>query len=75
EKAKFDTLLSPMRRLPNEIVSHLLRHCLGRIVDRKGRIHFANLRSVCKQWRNVAFATPELWRGVGFDIWDEYGTF
>ncbi|TFK25437.1 hypothetical protein FA15DRAFT_668513 [Coprinopsis marcescibilis] len=68
ERIKYDTLLFPTRHFPNELVALLLRYSLDELLDSKGRKHFAVLRAVCKQWRDVAFTTLELWRSLSLTI-------
>ncbi|KAH6899122.1 hypothetical protein BKA70DRAFT_740096 [Coprinopsis sp. MPI-PUGE-AT-0042] len=59
-------LLSPLRRFPNELVAQIIRSCLAEsmLLDATDRKAFTILRCVCKQWRVVAFTSPELWRGL-----------
>ncbi|TFK25455.1 hypothetical protein FA15DRAFT_668535 [Coprinopsis marcescibilis] len=68
ERIKYDTLLSPTRHFPDDLVALVLRYSLDGPLDSKGRQHFTVLRAVCKQWRYVAFATSEIWRRVTLDI-------
>ena len=59
-------LLSPIRRVPNEIIAQLLRSCLVHptLLDATDRQTFAAIRSVCRGWRIIAFALHDLWRGL-----------
>ena len=73
-------ILSPWRRLPTEILADIMQTALNpgslsflsesnKSTDRQ---HFRNIRSVCRMWREVAFATPTLWTSAWIDF-DEYG--
>ncbi|KAH6906974.1 hypothetical protein BKA70DRAFT_1563359 [Coprinopsis sp. MPI-PUGE-AT-0042] len=59
-------LLSPARRLPNEIIAQIIQSCLKdpTILDTADRQMFAVLRSVCKRWRAISFSSHDLWRGL-----------
>ncbi|KAH6906998.1 hypothetical protein BKA70DRAFT_1285968 [Coprinopsis sp. MPI-PUGE-AT-0042] len=69
-KTTYSALLSPLRRFPNELIAKLIWHCLGEhdtLLDASDRGAFRALRCVCRRWRNIAFSTPEFWRGVSVD--------
>ncbi|KAH6899123.1 hypothetical protein BKA70DRAFT_1314451 [Coprinopsis sp. MPI-PUGE-AT-0042] len=69
-KTTYRGLLSPLRRFPNELIAKLIWHCLGEdapLLDASDRGAFRALRCVCRRWRNIAFSTPEFWRGVSVD--------
>ncbi|KIM75160.1 hypothetical protein PILCRDRAFT_79293, partial [Piloderma croceum F 1598] len=56
------TLLSPIRRLPHELLGEIFRYCLPRNYHKKGAHKAVMLPShVCKHWRDVALSTPTLW--------------
>ncbi|KAH6896291.1 hypothetical protein BKA70DRAFT_1529476 [Coprinopsis sp. MPI-PUGE-AT-0042] len=66
---------SGSRRLPPEIIAHVLFFSLGLDIlplDRPGRLRFAELRCVSSLWRTTAFTTPSLWRSLAVDVrrWD-----
>ncbi|KAH6906997.1 hypothetical protein BKA70DRAFT_382476 [Coprinopsis sp. MPI-PUGE-AT-0042] len=69
-------LLSPLRRFPNELVAQIIRSCLPELMllDATDRKAFTILRCVCKQWRVVAFTSPELWRGLSAEWADVKST-
>ena len=49
------TLLSPVRRLPHELLGEIFRYCLPRNYKKKGAYKSVMLPShVCKHWRDVA---------------------
>jgi F-box-like len=71
ERAEYSELsrtTSAVRRVPPEVVTMILRFALTNLIplDRSGRREFARLRSVCSLWRQTAFSTPDLWKGLAF---------
>ncbi|KII92171.1 hypothetical protein PLICRDRAFT_50598 [Plicaturopsis crispa FD-325 SS-3] len=56
-------LISALRRLPNELLSHIFIDCLP---DEIEDIHPMVLRlgGVCHKWWTVALSTPQLWTSV-----------
>lgn len=72
ELASFRNILSPVRRIPVEILPEILElACLPEdgIFHSKHAIalYAHNLSSVCAAWRKVALATPRLWSKLCFD--------
>ncbi|KAE9410204.1 hypothetical protein BT96DRAFT_789842, partial [Gymnopus androsaceus JB14] len=64
EIASFQNMLSPVRRIPVEILSEIFE--LACTPDNRYRhanrvLYMHNLSSVCAAWRKVAHATPRLW--------------
>ena len=64
-------LLSPVRRLPVELLSEIF--VLSLPGDWKERIHDFRRAvmlpaSICKHWRNVALSTPKLWNSISFRL-------
>jgi hypothetical protein len=56
-------LISPLRRLPDEILSLIFIHCLPEdshlsLVKNKAPVL---LTRICRQWRNIALDMPRLW--------------
>ncbi|KAH6914451.1 hypothetical protein BKA70DRAFT_667153 [Coprinopsis sp. MPI-PUGE-AT-0042] len=68
EKAMIEMIVSPLRRLPPEVVGEVLKQSVPNPMGKKQRLHFANLRSVCRRWRQVAFTTSSLWAGISLEI-------
>jgi uncharacterized coiled-coil protein SlyX len=74
-------MFSPWRRLPTDILAEIMQiavnpelgslELLSPDFQSTDRMHFKDLRSVCRTWRNVAFATPSLWTSVWVNF-DEY---
>jgi hypothetical protein len=66
------TLLSPIRRLPPELLGEIFRYCLPQNYDEKGAHKAVMLPShVCKHWRDVALSTPTLWTNIVLRVTDE----
>ncbi|KAJ7108320.1 hypothetical protein C8R44DRAFT_299040 [Mycena epipterygia] len=59
-------LVYPIITLPNEITTHIFVACLpedGRVMP-SPRTAPLLLAQICRQWRNIALSTGELWRSV-----------
>ncbi|KAE9407203.1 hypothetical protein BT96DRAFT_150224 [Gymnopus androsaceus JB14] len=72
ELALFRNILSPVRRIPAEILSELFElACLPRdgIFHSKHTLvsYTYNLSSVCAAWRQIAHTIPRLWSKLCFD--------
>ncbi|KAH6889016.1 hypothetical protein BKA70DRAFT_1572793 [Coprinopsis sp. MPI-PUGE-AT-0042] len=55
----------PILRLPPELTSSIMELALGDpkgLLGKRDRRQFLRLRMVCRQWREAAFSTPDLWR-------------
>jgi hypothetical protein len=50
--------------IPAEILSEIFQKSLPRPVDRKGRLAFQIIRSVCPRWRSVSLSSPNLWSSL-----------
>ncbi|KAF8894708.1 hypothetical protein BD779DRAFT_1669178 [Infundibulicybe gibba] len=61
----YETLVSPVRRMPPEVLQNIFVHCLPR---RYPVMHKSEapvlLTQICSGWRNVALHTPELWSSL-----------
>ncbi|KAJ7741193.1 hypothetical protein DFH07DRAFT_926202 [Mycena maculata] len=60
----------PVLTLPAEIVSEIFLHCIPvypRCPSRTGRGSPLLLAQICSEWREVALATPALWRAISLD--------
>lgn len=59
--------VSPLRRLPNEILGEIMKHCIPSFdrntPEEAARVALA-LASVCSRWRAAAISTPQLWTVV-----------
>jgi hypothetical protein len=68
------TLLSPVHRLPPELLGEIFRYCLPCDFDEKGAHNAVMLPShVCRHWRGVALSTPTLWTNIVLRVTN--GTF
>jgi F-box-like len=66
------TLLSPVRRLPSELLGEIFCYCLPQNYDEEGAHKAVMLPShVCKHWRDVALSTPTLWTNIVLRVTDE----
>ncbi|KAK0466613.1 hypothetical protein IW261DRAFT_1321903, partial [Armillaria novae-zelandiae] len=69
------TILSPCRRLPNELLINIFIRCsslhdgLDSPLDPHA-LHWA-LLYVCRKWREVAIGTPEIWSSIHLDFVDD----
>ncbi|KAJ7893999.1 hypothetical protein B0H13DRAFT_2526143 [Mycena leptocephala] len=65
---RLDSYRYPVLSLPNEIVSDIFIHFVPpypQCPPLTGLFSPATLTRICRQWREVALATPELWRAIG----------
>ncbi|THU78881.1 hypothetical protein K435DRAFT_603695, partial [Dendrothele bispora CBS 962.96] len=76
--AKFRSLLSPIRRLPPEILSLIfILRCEGFGNSFNSVEHYIDLPAVvlsqvCTGWRKVASDTPSIWSDLDFSLgWEE----
>ncbi|KAJ7019336.1 hypothetical protein C8F04DRAFT_1276358 [Mycena alexandri] len=64
---RIDSYKYPVLTLPNEIVAEIFGHCLPNypecpFVD--ADVSPINLTQICRDWRDIALATPTLWRAM-----------
>ncbi|KAH6901262.1 hypothetical protein BKA70DRAFT_1523147 [Coprinopsis sp. MPI-PUGE-AT-0042] len=61
-----NSLLSPIRRVPEEILSEILLWTFDHPVALKELdiMRLTHLQLVCRKWRNAAHSCHELWRGL-----------
>ncbi|KAJ7161184.1 hypothetical protein C8R46DRAFT_860439, partial [Mycena filopes] len=74
---RLDSYRYPVLTLPNEIVSEIFVHFLPVYPERPpvpGILSPTNLTQICRKWRQVALATPALWRAITLSIYPT-GTF
>ncbi|KAJ7667020.1 hypothetical protein B0H17DRAFT_1336225 [Mycena rosella] len=60
----------PVLTLPNELISEIFLHVIPaypRSPPRYGRRSPTLLTHICRQWREIALATPALWRAILLD--------
>ena len=63
------SLLSPVRRLPPEMLAKIFMHCLphDKFIKPAWLQAPLLLGQICAVWRNVAFSTPRLWSSLDMD--------
>jgi hypothetical protein len=67
-QGRLDSYKYPVLTLPNEIVSEIFVHFLPpypQCPPLSGILSPNTLTRICRQWREVALATPALWRAIG----------
>ncbi|KAJ7830955.1 hypothetical protein B0H13DRAFT_2679443 [Mycena leptocephala] len=67
-QGRLDSYIYPVLTLPNETVSDIFIHFVPpypQCPPLTGLFSPATLTQICRQWREVALATPELWRAIG----------
>ncbi|KAJ7665352.1 hypothetical protein DFH06DRAFT_311459 [Mycena polygramma] len=64
---RLDSYRYPVLTLPNEIISEIFIHFLPeyRFPPLTGTLSPTLLAQICRRWREIALATPALWRAVG----------
>ncbi|KAF9002474.1 hypothetical protein BDQ17DRAFT_530890 [Cyathus striatus] len=60
-------LLSPVRKLPDELLGEIFGHVIQGIQIGAQRSSIWDLEQVCVHWRNIVQATPLLW--CSFSVW------
>ncbi|KAJ7641223.1 hypothetical protein FB45DRAFT_1053788 [Roridomyces roridus] len=66
-KRRLDAYKYPVLTLPNEITSEIFIHFLPPYPDcppLRGPESPTTLTHICRQWREIALATPKLWRAI-----------
>ncbi|KAH6886691.1 hypothetical protein BKA70DRAFT_97944 [Coprinopsis sp. MPI-PUGE-AT-0042] len=54
--------------VPSEILLEIIRETLPPRLDQEGRLAFQAVRSVCKRWRLISFASPSLWSTLSVKV-------
>ncbi|KAF9269785.1 hypothetical protein L218DRAFT_850694, partial [Marasmius fiardii PR-910] len=64
--AKHRALLSPIRRVPPDILGEIFFHSLpaDSLPTRCAHTSPILLSSICRSWRDVSFNTPRLWKAI-----------
>ncbi|KAJ6588168.1 hypothetical protein B0H19DRAFT_1366849 [Mycena capillaripes] len=68
---RLDDYTYPVLTLPPEIVSEIFIHLLPtypRLLPKKCLLPVVKLDQICRQWRQIAFWTPALWRGMSVSL-------
>ncbi|KAJ7034392.1 hypothetical protein C8F04DRAFT_1101739 [Mycena alexandri] len=63
---RLDSHKYPVLTLPNEIVAEIFGRCLPNYPECPGSKDFSpnRLMYICRKWRDIALATPTLWRAI-----------
>ncbi|KAJ7661950.1 hypothetical protein DFH06DRAFT_362802 [Mycena polygramma] len=72
-QTRLDSYAYPVLTLPNEIISEIFLHLLPPYPDcppLKGTQSPTCLTQICPQWREIALATPALWRAIPLSLPD-----
>lgn len=73
-------ILSPIRRVPPELISHIFVFCLPSYSDDSEKSAWGSLAlnpfelvltNVCRRWKDIAFTTPQLWSCINFTLGSE----
>ncbi|KAF5332302.1 hypothetical protein D9611_008063 [Ephemerocybe angulata] len=60
----YRTVLSPLRRLPLEILGEIFKLMFPSFLNAYDRKEMRNLGSVCRRWRDALLNASSLWKGV-----------
>ncbi|KAF9042215.1 hypothetical protein BJ165DRAFT_1612604 [Panaeolus papilionaceus] len=70
----YDSVLAPIRHIPDDILEEILYHCLP--TTRNARPFISEspllLTVVCKKWRAIAMSAPRLWASLHIPIIFDY---
>ncbi|KAG7087225.1 hypothetical protein E1B28_013207 [Marasmius oreades] len=67
--AKYRSLLSPIHRVPEEILAHIFSFCCDENILDSGCPPFVLTAStVCGRWRDVVLETPSLWSSISIRL-------
>ncbi|KAJ7717707.1 hypothetical protein B0H16DRAFT_1700872 [Mycena metata] len=70
---RLDAYTYPVLTLPNEIVSEIFLHFLPVYPETPPIIGSSSpnvLGHICRKWKEIAFSTPALWRGITFCLYN-----
>ncbi|KAJ3545330.1 hypothetical protein NMY22_g2481 [Coprinellus aureogranulatus] len=65
KRQQYQALLSPLRRMPLDILGEIFSHILGSGEQSLQKV--VSLCLVCKAWRDAAYATHRLWSHIEID--------
>ncbi|CAK5268253.1 unnamed protein product [Mycena citricolor] len=66
--SQHNSILAPIRRVPNEILTEVFRVCVDQDARRERRRVPWTITWVCARWRAVALNAPHLWRSVSIFV-------
>ncbi|KAF5310383.1 hypothetical protein D9611_012080 [Ephemerocybe angulata] len=64
ERHQLRAILSPVRRMPMEILGEIFALVLPDVLDPDGREMLRDLGRVCKSWQNASLLAHHLWSGL-----------
>ncbi|KAF6745455.1 hypothetical protein DFP72DRAFT_974188 [Ephemerocybe angulata] len=64
ERQQLRAVLSPVRRMPMEILGEIFALVLPDVLDPDGREMLRDLGRVCKSWQNASLLAHHLWSGL-----------
>ncbi|KAJ2932348.1 hypothetical protein H1R20_g4749, partial [Candolleomyces eurysporus] len=68
ELRQHEAVLSPVRRIPAEVLGEVFSLVLPVTLDHQGREQLLDFCLVCKLWRDAALAAGWIWGSVSVDI-------
>lgn len=76
---KYESLLSPIRKLPNEVLCHIFQLvCCSKdnpimiaSPSQQSRVPAGSLGAVCAHWRCLSVTAPEIWANLNVNLDDE----
>ncbi|KAF8891942.1 hypothetical protein CPB84DRAFT_1683177, partial [Gymnopilus junonius] len=72
----YQIILSPIRRLPNDLLHEIFYHCLP--TQRNSALVASDapilLTRICSKWRSLALSSPRLWAQLHITFCDDYRT-
>lgn len=71
--ARYETILSPIRRIPREVLGEIFYHCLPshRFPTMASSDCPLLLTRICSTWREAAMTTPKLWERLYITFTDQ----
>ncbi|KAF5337210.1 hypothetical protein D9611_002875 [Ephemerocybe angulata] len=70
QRRRHNAVLSPLRRMPLELLGEIFAMVPLYILDQRGRQDVINLGLVCKRWRDTTIYTHRLWSSVALSPHD-----
>ncbi|KAF8996991.1 hypothetical protein BDQ17DRAFT_1329635 [Cyathus striatus] len=61
EKTKVETILAPVRRIPDELVEQIFAYLPLYVLQRSTPSNSLVLGQICSRWRRIALGSPRLW--------------
>ncbi|KAJ8075527.1 hypothetical protein PM082_021157 [Marasmius tenuissimus] len=66
---RFRSLVSPVHRLPSELLLAIFGHCCEvNVIDDQTMPPAMALTMVCGRWREIALSSPRLWSSISLDL-------